>query len=318
MKPNLITHADWGTNPRKQWLARAELQPDGRYLAHAPEPVGQAETLIARLRRAAGANRCLFLGFDFPIGLPLAYAEQVGLDDFLTLLPQLGQGQWADFYNVATQPAEISLYRPFYPMRPGGTRQQHLLDGLGVASLGELRRVCDQSHSNRRAAAPIFWTLGGQQVGKAAINGWQTVLAPALRAEEVPLAIWPFSGPLAELFQPGQVVVAETYPAEFYTHLGVTFSPSRPGQKSGKRVQAERRANESTLLAWVAEVGVTLSPELQATLSDGFGSKSDGEDRFDALVGLLGMLNMVLNHRSPGGPAEERVRRVEGWILGLE
>lgn len=316
--PDLIAHADWGTNPRKQWLVRAELQPTGRYLAHAPELVGQADTLIARLRERAGRTGCLWLGFDFPIGLPLAYAEKVGVADFLALLPQLGQGQWVDFYRVAERPAEIHLHRPFYPQRPGGTRQQQLLAGLGVTSLDDLRRRCDLPRPPRRAAAPLFWTLGGQQVGKAAINGWQTVLAPAMRDEEIPLVIWPFSGPLFELFQPGQVVVAETYPAECYTHLGVTFSPGRPGQKSGKRVQAERQANAATLLAWAAEAGVGLDPALRAALAAGFGSGTDGEDRFDAVIGLFGMLNVALGHRPPGGPEAERVRRLEGWILGLD
>jgi len=28
----------------------------------------------------------------------------------------------------------------------------------------------------------MFWTLGGNQVGKAAISGWRELLAPARRA----------------------------------------------------------------------------------------------------------------------------------------
>ena len=44
----------------------------------------------------------------------------------------------------------------------------------------------------------MFWTLGGNQVGKAMIVGWRDLLAPARRAGG-DVAIWPFDGALAEL-----------------------------------------------------------------------------------------------------------------------
>ena len=75
-------------------------------------------------------------------------------------------------------------------------------------------------------------------------------------------------------------------------------------------------ATMPALLAWAETAGVELDPRLRAELRNGFGSAADGEDRFDAVVGLLGMLNVVLRHRGPGEPEDERVRRVEGWILG--
>ena len=115
MLPNLIVHADWSMNPKKQWLARATLGDDGHYLATGPVLVGEAERLLDRLHTEAGSTGCVLLGFDFPIGLPLAYAQRMGVDDFLGLLPQLGQGKWLDFYQVAERPEQISLYRPFYP-----------------------------------------------------------------------------------------------------------------------------------------------------------------------------------------------------------
>ena len=79
----------------------------------------------------------------------------------------------------------------------------------------------------KAACCALFWTLGGQQVGKAAISGWTQVLAPALRrlGDNPSISIWPFSGCLADLLQPGSTVLAETYPAEYYAHLGVAFSP---------------------------------------------------------------------------------------------
>jgi hypothetical protein len=79
-----------------------------------------------------------------------------------------------------------------------------------------LRRRCELAQPGRRAACSIFWTLGGQQVGKAAIAGWKEVLIPALDDTEIDLRLWPFDGSLSELVARGRVVVAETYPAEFY------------------------------------------------------------------------------------------------------
>lgn len=315
--PTLLAHADWGSQPDKRWLARATRQPGGTYLAHQPEPVGRAERLPARLLAAAGPEGSVLLGVDLPLGLPIRYACQVGIDDFLRWLPQLGHGPWADFYHVAETPAQIGLHRPFYPQRPGGTRQQHLLDALNVRTIDDLRRRCDRARPGRRAAAPLFWTMGGQQVGKAALHGWRTLLIPALQDPAIDLVIWPFSGPLFDLIRPQRIIAAETYPAECYAHLGVTF-PRRPGRRSGKRVQADRAANGPILLAWAGRVGLALTPALQAQLESGFGQGPGGEDPFDATIGLFGVVNVILGHRSPGVPNEPIIRQVEGWILGQE
>jgi hypothetical protein len=313
--PNLIVHADWGSAPGKRWLARAKLDGDGRYLASAPEPVGEPGGLLSRLRAQADDGTAILVGFDFPIGLPLAYAQQAGISDFLAVLPLLGHEQWSQFYKPASSPTEIGIYRPFYPSRAGNARQQHLIEGLRLTSIDDLRRLCERAQAQRRAACPLFWTLGAQQVGKAAISGWRDAI---VGANGIPgyVAIWPFSGILAELLTPGKVVVAETYPAEFYAHLGVGFSAHRRGQKSGKRSQRDRLDNAGILLDWTDRVGVAVAPELVAALRDGFGASPDGEDRFDAVVGLFGMINVILGNRPVGEPEAETIRKIEGWILG--
>jgi hypothetical protein len=279
--------------------------------------VGDARTLLQRLRERVGPEGCVLVGFDFPIGLPAQYAARAGIADFCALLPQLGRGEWRAFYKVAERRDEIGLRRPFYPQRPGGTRQQHLLDGLGLDASEDLLRRCDRAQPSRRAAAPMFWTLGAQQVGKAAIAGWREVLAPALGDASLDVALWPFAGELGDLLRPGRIVAAETYPAECYTHLGIAFS-RRKGRRTGKRVQAARAEQAPRLLAWAEEAAVEPSPALRERIADGFGPSPDGEDPFDAVVGLFGMLNVVLGHRPAGAPADRLVRRVEGWILGQE
>lgn len=200
-----------------------------RAFADSPFESFEPGTLLQRLRDRAGGDTTA-VGFDFPIGVPAAYARRAGIEDLLNLLPRLGQGRWADFYAVASTPEDIDLTRPFYPMRPGGTKQKHLTDALGVDGMEELLRRCDRANDTRGAASPIFWTLGGKQVGKAAILGWREILGPALRDEELDVSIWPF----------------------------------------------------------------------------------------DAMLGLLSMVEVALGYRSAGAPETEEVRRVEGWILGQE
>jgi hypothetical protein len=312
--PSLVAHADWGIAAKKRWMTCA-VRTDDRFVVESPALVGDARTLLQRLRsRSLGGP--IIIGFDFPIGVAINYAREAGIDDFLAWLPMLGAGEWDHFYDVAERPEEIDTRRPFYPWRPGGTRQSHLLDALEMETVDDLRRWCERAHGNRRAAAPLFWTLGAQQVGKAAISGWREVLGPGMRDPDFEMAIWPFSGRLHELLNPGRLVVVETYPAEFYHHLGVQWSSISPGQKSSKRSQTARATNAPLLLAWAHASGVDLRPALEDAIRDGFGPSSSGEDRFDATIGLFGMLNVLLGHWEFHEPGSEEIRRIEGWIFG--
>jgi hypothetical protein len=314
----LATHADWSVNPKKRWLARAVLTERGGYRAFPPEPVGDTGSLLARLKRQAGEGSCILLGFDFPIGVPLSYAREAGIGRFLDWLPALGSGKWSQFYRVAEKPDEIGVLRPFYPHRPGGARRDHLVQGLGVDSFNDLRRVCERAHPGRGAASPLFWTLGAQQVGKAAISGWREVLQPGLQDEPHDLRLWPFCGELSELIQPERIIAAETYPREVYTHLGLEFSPRQAGRPSGKRSYEDRAANGPRLISWAGEQAVELVPELLHQIETGFGNGPQGEDPFDALVGLFGVLNVLIGGRPPGEPQDESLRDIEGWILGQQ
>ena len=155
--------------------------------------------------------------------------------------------------------SEISVQRPFYPFAPGQKRQAHLLSALGVDSIDDLRRECEKQQPGRRAACPLFWTLGANQVGKGAIIGWRDVLAPGLETGDV--LLWPFDGPLHELFQLGKIVIAETYPAECY---GWFFGPLK-----GKGRQEVRRTVSAPLLERAQSIGFELELELVAAIRCG-------------------------------------------------
>jgi hypothetical protein len=308
----IIAHADWGSVPKKRWMCVAQCDGNGKFTALTPEPVGDPATLLRRLVERAGDQ--VFVGFDFPIGIPAAYARSVGVASFPEFLRGLGSGAFSRFFDLAENAAEIAVGRPFYPKRPGAATRKHLIDGLGVTEYTQLLRHCELKTENRGNASSLFWTLGGQQVGRAAIIGWRDVIRPALLDPAADVALWPFDGDLQDLLKRHKVVIAETYPAEAGVHIGIGV----PGRGWSKRSQGDRAAKSAAIRQFSNRSGITLAPELRAELLDGFGASKDGEDPFDAAVGLLSMVAVVKGLRPVGMPPPGIIRSVEGWILGQE
>jgi hypothetical protein len=282
------------------------------YLVAEPEIVPDSGVFLNELRARSGGG-CVLLGFDFPIGLPFTYCETAGIKSFPDILPELGKGCWSEFYEVAKNRSQISIQRPFYPYVPGGKSRQHLLDALGAKRINDLLRDCECSTSARPAASPLFWTLGAKQVGRAAITGWREVLAPAIRNNQAAVKLWPFAGDLNTLLEESEIVIVESYPAEACVQIGL----GAPGRGWSKRNQVHRRRFSPALKKWAQERGVGFEDSLLALLDDGFGPSSYGEDKFDAVIGLFGMLDVVLNNEPYDAPPDAKVRTVEGWIFGL-
>jgi hypothetical protein len=307
-KPTLVYHADWSSSPAKRWCAKATLGADGRYTASAPEPVGELGDLLANLRTKARNAGCVFAGFDFPIGVPDHYATRVGILSIREFLPRLGTGVWKQFYSVCEEPEQISLHRPFYPSRSeGGHLRQHLLNSHQALDMASLLRRCELGGGGRRQACCLFWTLGSNQVGKAAIVGWKDMLVPALQTGSVRL--WPFDGALDSLLQPGNVVIAETYPAECYGWFNCALPDSKTDIECRKKFGSE-------MLTWARANDIEIERPLKDAIESGFPQGRD--DAFDAVVGLFGMLQVCIGQRDSGEPNEDMVRNIEGWILGRE
>jgi hypothetical protein len=309
MLPQRVLHADWSSSPKKRWAAAAELQGDVYRIS--PPVLVEQPAMLARhsARRANGG--CAVIGFDFPIGVPALYANQAKITRFLDVLPEFGSGRWQRFYDLAARPVEISLERPFYPLRPGGTLHAHLVQGLGVRSMNDLLRRCDFGDGYRNNACPLFWTLGGNQVGRAAISGWREVVVPAMRALRTELGIWPHEGDLRSLLSSRVCVVTETYPADACVQVDLPA----PGRRWSKRDRQDRAHQGVKLLRWAEGKPMDLA-KIQSALQDGFGPADVGEDQFDAVVGLLAMLAVVLGLRPEGAPPQGSGLSVEGWILG--
>ena len=302
----LVAHADWGADPAKRWICVAAGEPGTGWTVSAARPFGSAIDLRAAV--GAAPSDAVILGVDFPLGLPRAHAAAAGATDFRAVLSELGRGEWSQFFDVADDPSEISLHRPFFPRTPGrrGERSRtQLTDALGLAP-AQLWRRCELGQPHRSAACPLFWTLGANQAGKGALAGWRLLQAEPPES----LRLWPFDGSLSELVAPGRLVVAEAYPAEFLHHLDLP-------RTIGKRRQLNRVAVADSLESVADRLGADLAPALQTQLADGFGPGPTGEDAFDAVVGVLGTLQVVAGLRPEGVPGDDpAVTSVEGWILG--
>ena len=270
------------------------------------QPVGTVGTLIDRLIDVS-AGGPVALGVDFPIGLPRAYAalHACGSPDFPAFLQRLP----TSFLTVAETLAEVSPTRPFYPRLGvrGMTRLSHAL-ALGLESANGLSRECDRATANRPAGAPLFWTLGANQSGKAAISGWRDLLLPALGSSSPPL-LWPFDGPFRSLLRPGRVTIAETYPAEALRQLGL-----RP--IGSKRRQADRAALAPGLRFAMDRLNATPDGSLREHMADGFGADAAGEDRLDCLLGVLCVLLVLAGRRPDAAPDDPWIAQWEGWVLG--
>ncbi len=187
------------------------------------------------------------------------------------------------------------------------TRASHA-QALGLPDAAALCRACDLATAERPAGAPVFWTLGANQSGKAAIAAWRDLLVPALHGPAAP-RLWPFEGPLAALLRPGAVAVAETYPAEALRQLGLVPAGS-------KRRQADRAAYAPALRAALAHLEAAPDSQAEAAINQGFGTDDAGEDRFDSFLGALCVLSVAIGARTDFVPGDPWIRHWEGWVLG--
>jgi hypothetical protein len=267
-------------------------------------------SLLERMGVPASIASPALLGFDFPIGIPADYAERAGIDGFAAWFRQLDPSD--ELFDVAGELSEVSLARPFFPRvvrtrSPGLKRLFH--DTLGLEST---LRVCDRAHCGRRAASELFWTLGPQAVGKAALAGWKDALIPALVEPAHRYAMWPFDGELASLLEGFDAVIVEAYPAEAYRQLGLRMGT----RGTAKTSQDSRRADAPRLMSWCARHGVVPDDQLLAQMRDGFGTGKAGQDPFDAVAGLFAMIDSIERAGEPALPADPTIRRYEGWIFG--
>jgi hypothetical protein len=272
-----------------------------------PRLVGDPAAFLEVLRQEAGGAP-VALGVDLPIGVPRTYAALRPEPGFLGFLETIRN--WPDFFLVCEALTEIRPDRPFYPARgiKGMTRASHAL-ALGLGGAAGLSRLCDRATAERPPGAPLFWTLGANQSGKAAIAAWRDMLLPALALGRAGVRLWPFEGAFRALLAPGVVAIAETYPAEALRHLGIKL-------RGSKRRQSDRAAVAGAMLAAMARLQVTPDAALVAAVTNGLGADPAGEDRFDCLLGVLCVINVLAGRRPDTTPDDPWLATWEGWVLG--
>lgn len=306
--PELVVAADWSVARNGRRLAVAKLRADKRsYEIHdAPDEISDPSRLLEQLAVYKQADATALVGFDFPIGLPRKYAVANNIKGFRAGLELFENApEWQDFYEPSDHP---SPHQPFAPKSSRSRlKRAELARALGLSAESDLLRMCDRRTATRYQAESVFYLRFAKQVGRSAIQGWRDVIAPA-RSQ---VRLWPFDGDLnTVLLKPG-FVIAEIYPAETVTQLGLLLGP---GTGKSKRRKEDRAEACATLLAGAELSGISMSSVVERLLKSG----CDSEHDFDALISLLGMIQLVQGSRGTNAPTDESVRTTEGWILGQD
>ena len=66
----------------------------------------------------------------------------------------------------------------------------------------------------------------------------------------------------------------------------------------------------------MAALHVSADAALAEMIQAGFGTDAAGEDRFDSLIGLLGLIGVMDGKRPDFIPEDPMIRAWEGWVLG--
>lgn len=306
-QPLVIAFCRWSQHPARRWIAMG-FREKRRWTVSRPELVRDPGRLMRRLKHLGGAKQsaCL-LGLDFSIGVPHHYGERTGLRDFPSALEAFGSEVWSQWYEICSDRRQISLHRPFYPAGPGLHSRRDLLDGLGLVSPQQLLRSCEGKASSPPAGGGLFWMRGPCHVGHRVISGWRDLLSPSLGK----FALWPFDGMLAELLAAHDLVVAEICPSACYPQLGLPEASDW-----SRRERPGRRAVAGPLLVWFRRHSVALADGLPEAILNGFSSVPTAEAEFDALLGLVGMIEVIDSSADDSRPADPLIQRWEGWRLG--
>lgn len=309
-----IFHADWSLHEKGRWVTHAKRVEDGQgWQIDRITPLGDLADFHRDLT-ALAANTRIWLGLDMPLGFCQAFFDQTGIVRYTDLLDRLTTPDWQDFFAVCNNADEIRPTRPFYPAHSGpkGTvKRQHLADAFGLETFDQLHRTCERRTRYRNAACPPFWTLGANQVGKALLHGLRHLILPGRAAG---YRIWPFDGDLAECSVKPGVTLIETYPGEVYHWLNIP--DNTPNFR--KSDQTSRQQALANLIKRLPGWNVSISPDLQNRIENGFTDKEGKDDAFDSLIGVMGLIRIAMGQRTEFLPGNTDMTGREGWIVGLD
>jgi hypothetical protein len=86
--------------------------------------------------------------------------------------------------------------------------------------------------------------------------------------------------------------------------------------RGSKRRQADRCAAGAALMTAMEQQSATPDDAMRRAILNGFGADASGEDRFDSVLGVLCVLNVLAGNRPDTAPDDPWIQRWEGWVLG--
>jgi hypothetical protein len=113
--------------------------------------------------------------------------------------------------------------------------------------------------------------------------------------------------------KPG-VTLIETYPGEVYHWLNIP--DDTPGFR--KSNQTSRQQALANLIKRLPGWKVSISPDLQNRIENGFTDKEGKDDAFDSLIGVVGLIRIAMGQRAEFLPGNTDMTEREGWIIGVD
>ena len=271
--------------PIYRWDARTNQ------ISRVPSIAGQTalDVFSAAIDQLA-ADESILIAADLPIGIPSKPGDVYQYLDpptFLNWLDSIADrcrdNEWRESM-IAKGVANRSATQPFVSLLKGDQRGGW--DG---------KRRCDIA-----ANAESIYCVdhGPKQVGKSALQFWWDVMIPIREAYPGRTAVWPM-----EDTSSASVIFAECYPALCQR---IIF---------GGNVSKRNALAVATSLKALAADPITRSmAEIDTWIH-----AASSEDEFDMFITSLAIARSALDDRDfLAYPDDDSIRKLEGWILGLE
>ena len=164
MALEVCAHCDWSKHSRKRWMSAA-IRADGKWIVAAPELVGDTATLFQRLAGRSHQSGSLLVGFDFPIGLPKAYAADAGIASFREAIDSSGRASGPIGMTSPNSATRYPIDGRF--TRCGRAERREPISTTDLAS-SRATTCCENANGRRPTGLPavLFLDTGRQ-------SGWQ-------------------------------------------------------------------------------------------------------------------------------------------------
>ena len=281
--PDVVAHADWSVSAAKRWVAVAAPSTTG---ATSWRPSSPSVSAGERLARSGGAEpivwptatvRCCS-GSICHSGCQWPTAAGPGSPTWRSgcrVDADLGRSGRRQHHRRRSR--RLGRCTRPVPAAPAATTSSKRPWGRDRST--SCAAPASANRRSTRAACPVFWTLGANQVGRGAVLAWREVV------REGGCRLWPFDGDLPSLVRGGR-------------RDGGGGLPDRLRGVARRRRSAGGRASVDRPIAWrgrralsdaATSLDVDVTGEVRRRRRGRLRFREPaGEDAFDAFVGGLG------------------------------